>query len=248
MTVWHEEDSFWETMPMFSQDSWDRAHSEVDSVLALLEIEPPAAVLDLCCGVGRHSLELARRGFRVTGVDRTASYLKSARAMAKAEGLAVDFVQADMRDFTRPASFEAAINLFTSFGYFEDQEQDLQVLINVCQSLRHGGRLILEMMGKEILARIFLPRDWQELPDGSFFLQERTISQAWSWMENRWILIKDGQTSEHKISHRIYDGTGLQALLIKAGFESIALYGGLSGAPYDQEARRLVAVAQKPVH
>lgn len=247
MAVWHEQDGFWETMPMFSEHQWEIAPEEVDAIISLLGIEPEMEVLDLCCGVGRHSLELARRGYRVTGIDRTAAYLKIARDKAMAEDLELEFVQADMRRFVRAGSFDAAINLYTSFGFFEDAAEDQQVIDNLYRSLRPGGTLVMEMMGKEVLARIFLPRDWQELPDGSLFLQEREVTRDWTWMENRWILIKDGQRSEYAVSHRVYDGEGLKALLLNAGFESVSLYGGLGGEPYDREARRLTALARKDV-
>jgi hypothetical protein len=103
----------------------------------------------------------------------------------------------------------------------------------------------MEMMGKEVLARIFAPRDWQETPDGTLWLQERKVSQDWTWMENRWIVIKEDQRTEYSVEHRIYDGAGLRRLLLEAGFESVLLFGSLDGTPYDNTARRLVAVAQK---
>ncbi len=245
MTAWHEQDDFWETVPLFGQERLEVAPQEVDSVISLLGIEPGASVLDLCCGVGRHSLELARRGFRVTGVDRTAAYLQTARQNAATEDLEVEFIQADMREFVRPVAFDAAINLFTSFGYFEDPDEDRQVADALCRSLKPGGALVMELMGKEVLARIFLPCDWQELPDGSLFLQERVVKRDWTWIENRWILVKDGQRREYEISHRLYDGAGLKQLLLDAGFESVALYGDLDRAAYDTDARRLVALARK---
>jgi len=104
----------------------------------------------------------------------------------------------------------------------------------------------MEMMGKEVLARIFRPCDWRELADGSLFLQERRVCHDWTWIENRWILVKDRQRKEYRLGHRLYDGAGLRALLLQAGFESVALYGDLTGTPYDTGARRLVAVARKP--
>ena len=70
MIVWHERDSFWEIMPLITERHWEMAPNEVEFVVSALGIEPGAAVLDLCCGMGRHSVELARRGYRVTGVDR----------------------------------------------------------------------------------------------------------------------------------------------------------------------------------
>ncbi len=246
MTVWHERDDFWETMPMFSERLLVEASREVDVLIALLGIEPGATILDMPCGVGRHSLELARRGFAVTGVDRTAAYLQIAREGAVTGDLDLEFVQADMRTFVRPAAFDVALNLWTSFGYFEDPAEDRQVAENFYRSLKAGGSLLMEMMGKEVLARVFLPRDWQELPDGSFYLQERKVSRDWTWAENRWILLRpDGRRHEYSVTHRIYDGAGLRALLLDVGFAQVDLYGSLAGEPYDVEARRLVAVARK---
>jgi SAM-dependent methyltransferase len=230
---------------MFGEEHWEMAPAEVDAVVALLGIKPGAAVLDLCCGVGRHALELARKGFRVTGVDRTLAYLRTAREKATAEHLELDLVQDDMRDFVRPLAFDAAVNLYTSFGYFKDPVDDRKVVENLLHSLRPGGTLAMEMMGKEVLARIFLPHDWQELPDGSLFLQERRVTRDWTWMENRWILIEGTQKKEYAVDHRIYDGEGLRGLLLGAGFDSVTLHGDLSGSPYDTTAKRLVAVARK---
>jgi SAM-dependent methyltransferase len=245
MATWHEQDGFWETMPMFSEESWEIAPAQVDCAASLLGIESGAAVLDLCCGVGRHSLQLARLGFRVTGVDRTAAYLRSAREKADAEHLELEFVQADMREFVRPAAYDGAINLYTSFGYFEDPADDEKVVENLFRSLTPGGTLVMEMMGKEVLARIFLPSDWQEMPDGSLLLQERRVTYDWSWIDNRWILVNGAQRSEYAFGHRIYDGAGLKTLLRDAGFGSTTLHGDLQGSPYDTAAERLVAVARK---
>jgi hypothetical protein len=104
----------------------------------------------------------------------------------------------------------------------------------------------MDLMGKEPLARIFQAHDWHELDDGTLYLQERKVVRDWTWFENRWILIRpDGQRHEFAVSHRIYDGAALRALLREAGFETVDLYGGLDGAPYDHRARRLVVVARK---
>ncbi|MBA7619403.1 hypothetical protein ES703_26742 [subsurface metagenome] len=94
---WHENDAFWETLaPMvFREQMWANVPLELDGVISLLKISPRARVLDLCCGPGRHSLELARRGFKVTGVDRTKLYLDEAQRQAEAEGLKIEFVQDD---------------------------------------------------------------------------------------------------------------------------------------------------------
>ncbi len=247
MKPWHEQDGFWETTgpAMFGEQRLAAAPADIEATVALLGIEPGANVLDLCCGVGRHSIELARLGYRVTAVDRTQAYLNQASSRAEAEGLTVEFVRADMREFCREAAYDAVVNLYTSFGYFEDIEEDRRVACNVHRSLVPGGAFVIEMMGKEVLARIYQARDWTEMDDGTLMLQERTLSQDWSWMENRWIFIVDGVRTEFLLSHRIYSAAELKGLLAGCGFAETNAYGDLDGAPYDQTARRLVVVARK---
>lgn len=247
MDTWHEQDDWWEATAqvMFRQRAWDAAPQQVEQVLALAGIEPPAHVLDMPSGVGRHSIEFARLGCTVTAVDRTASYLKRAQARAEELGLKVEFVQADMREFDRPDAFDLAVNLSTSFGYFEDQADDRRVLRNFLESLRPGGALVMDLMGKEVLARIFRPHDWLELEDGTLLLEKRQVRGDWSWMDNEWILVRDGERRVYPLSHRLYSAAELKALLAGAGFTSARAYGDLAGADYDHDARRLVIVARK---
>ena len=243
---WHEQDEFWNTFAptLFTEEHWSRAPEEVEHVISLLGIKAGARVLDLCCGTGRHSLELVRRGFRVTGVDRTQRYLDSASEQADEEGLEIEFVLDDMRTFCRADVFDAVINVYTAFGYFEDQEDDRQVVMNVFRSLRSGGVFLLDMMSKEVLARKFRERDWRE-EDGVLILQEREIARNWSWIENRWILLKGNERTEFRLSHRLYSATELMSLLTTCGFGQVDAYGDLEGGPYDHTASRLVVVGRK---
>ena len=244
--TWYEQDDFWEKWAsvLFPEERWEKAPEEVDNLILRLGISPGATLLDLCCGPGRHSLEFARRGFSVVGVDRTETYLRKARSLAKTEGLELEFVREDMRTFCRPDSFDAAINLFTSFGFFEDAKDDELVAKNVHVSLKDGGFFLIDTVGKEILARIFRERDWYDV-DGAMMLEERRVTQNWSWIENRWILVKDGKADEFEFGFRLYSAAELSALLRGCGFEAIEVYGDLAGAPYDHEAKRLVVVARK---
>lgn len=244
MAVWHEDDAFWEAFGpvMFTEDRWRAAPVEVEAIVNLLDLAPSATVLDLGCGVGRHALELARRGFQVTGVDRTAAYLAEAQSRAEEEGLPDRFVAADMREFVRPGAFDAVLSLYTSFSYFEEPEDNLRVLENVADSLKAGGKFLLQMNSKEVLARIFQARDWRE-QDGVFFLQERSVSKNWSWMNNRWVLIRGGRVHESHVGHWIYSAKEMVDMLLDAGFEDVDVYGDLDGSPYDHVARQLVTVA-----
>lgn len=245
-TPWFEDDAFWAMFEpsMFGEERWQLAAREAAPLAKLLQLEPGASVLDLCCGPGRFSLELARRGFEVTGVDRTALYLAEARRRAKKEKLDAEFVRADMRQFARPRAFDACINMFTSFGYFENPADDLKVCGRVLRSLRPGGRFLIQTAGKEWLAHNFQPTDWRE-EAGAFILEERKVAPGWTGLENRWVLIRKGRVREFRFFLRIYSGVELADLLRRAGFARVDLYGGLDGEPYDHTTRWLVAVGRK---
>lgn len=247
MSEWYESDDFWSTFKgsMFDEQAWEHAEDEVDDLLALAGAEPGARILDLCCGPGRHTIELSRRGYRVTGVDRTAEFLEECRERADAEGLDVDLAHSDMRDFVAPGEFDVAVNLLTSFGYFADAADDMKVLHNLLESLRPGGILVLETVGKEVIARIFQRRDWRE-HEGDFYLYERTVRDGWGWMDNRWIRIDASGRHEFALGHRLFSAEELCALVRDAGFEDATAYGALDGRAYDTEARRLVVRARKP--
>ena len=242
---WYENDRFWAVIDYLLSDPKRPIEQETAQIKKLLNISDGAAVLDLCCGTGRYSVELARSGFRVTGVDRTPAYLNKARELAAEAGVDVEYVESDMRQFRRDGAFDAVVNLFTSFGYFEDPEDDLRVLRNVHASLRPGGRLVMDMAGREALAAKYTPRDWTELPDGALLLFDRDVLPGWSELRNRWIFIKNGERTEFNFTHRIYTGDSLARALSDAGFEVEGIYGSLDGSPYDRSATRLVAVGKK---
>lgn len=249
MAEWFDRDDFWaEFAPiLFGSERWEAVPEGANHILGCLGIAPGATILDLCCGPGRYSLEFARRGFRVTGVDRTVAYLDEARRRAAAEGLTIELIREDMRTFVYPGAFDAAVNLFTSFGYFEDPADDLRVALNLYETLRPGGKVFMEMMGREILAARFRERDWDwvDREKGVYFLEERKLRSGWDWIETTWTLVRGAEAVTRTFSHRLYAGSELAALLLRAGFESVELFGSLDGAPYDQNAKRLVVVGTK---
>jgi SAM-dependent methyltransferase len=246
MTPWYEDDRFWAMLEpqLVSDEKIRTAGDDAANAALLMKLRPGAHVLDLGCGPGRHSLELAKSGFRVTGVDRTTRYLDVARANAAAHRVEVEYVQEDMRAFRRQDAFDGAINLFTSFGYFEDPEDDRRVLRNLRTSLRPGAGLVLEMIGKETIARIYTRKDWLEYPDGSLFLAEREVVPGWDLMRNRWIYVRDGRRVEFDFTHRIFSAGELKQLLEGQGFRVEGIYGALDGRPYDRESMRLVVLAR----
>lgn len=243
---WFESEDFWRDFYpyMFSLDRFAAAKDEVSRVMTLTE-RSSGKLLDLACGPGRHAVEFAQRGFHVTGVDRSTFLLDRAREHASQAGASVEWVLEDMRRFLRPGTFDLACNLFTSFGYFEDEQDDLRVLQNLQQSLKDDGVLVIECLGKERLARVWQNAICTELADGSLLVQRPQLLKDWCRIRSEWTLIKDGHARSFSFEHTIYSGRELKNLLLGSGFNEVQLFGDLQGSTYNLEATRLVAVARK---
>jgi len=247
MAEWFADDALWEAIyPFEFPDTVIAAgETQVANVLRLRGVPQSGSALDLGCGPGRHAIALASRGFAGTAVDLSAFHLAKAKQSAANARLAIELVRADMRAFVRPDSFHLALSLFTSFGYFDDAEDDLRVLRNVHQSLRPGGALVMEVIGKEYLARVFQATVSHKAPDGSLLVERHAIRDDWTRVSNEWTVITGSQARTFDFSLRVYSGRELRDLLGQAGFSSVDLYGGLDGRRYGLEAERLVAVASK---
>jgi len=245
MTETLQTESFWTDFApfIFSEERMEAAPAEIEQVLALAGVAEGDA-LDLCCGIARHSVELAKHGLRVTGVDATRPLLERARQRAAEVGVEIEFVEANMRDFVRPEAFDLAVNLFSSIGYLS-REDDLQVMRNLHTSLRPGGVGVVETMSREVLARKYLQTVSQELPDGSLLVDRHRILDDWTRIESTWTLIRDGTVKTHCFTLNLYAGDEMRRALQTAGFGEVKLFGSLEGAPYDHEAKRLIAVARK---
>ncbi len=247
---WFADEGFWEEMAelMFDRRRLEGTASEVDRIVDLIGAPPGGAVLDMPCGFGRHSLALARRGYRVTGVDLSPGYLRRLRGELAGLGElpgSLEVLRADMRSFRREAAYDAAINLYSSFGYFPDIEEDRRVLENLLASLKPGGVLLMELMGKEVLARDFRERRFFER-DGLILLERARIVEGWGAVETHWTLIRGARRRDRSLRTRLYSAAVLGGMLRRVGFASVAVYGSLYRAPYDHRAERLVLLARKP--
>ena len=243
---WFEDDSFWrELYPyMFTEGRFAAAPQEVDQILALTNFEG-RTILDLACGPGRHSVEFAGRGYQVTGVDRTSFLIELGQERAARAGVGVEWVKSDMREFVRPNSFDLALSMFTSLGYFETNEEERRVLRNIRESLRPGATLLVEMAAKERLAQIWAPANRHSFPDGAVLFESREVYDDWSRIRQEWTLIKDGRARSFPFTHSIYSGRELKTELLLAGFGEVRLFGDLLGQPFGMGAPRLVALATK---
>ncbi len=244
---WFDDDTFWREMYpfMFPEQRFAATAEQVENALTLTK-PSGKTVLDLCCGPGRCSIALAQAKFKVTGVDQTKFLLDKARAKARAAKTKIEWIQMDMRDFVRAGAFDLVLSMFTSFGYFDDKNEDLQVLRNIFTNLRPGGVCLIDVMGKERLAKILQPTTSEVLPDGTKVVQRHEIFDNWTRVRNEWILIRKGRSKSFHFHHTIYSGQELRDRMEQVGLTDVKLYGNLDGDEYGPNAQRLIAVGHSP--
>jgi ubiquinone/menaquinone biosynthesis C-methylase UbiE len=201
-------------------------------------------LLDVPCGYGRHAIPLARAGYRVTGVDRSPTLLAEARRRA-GDDKPPELVEADYRELPFPdESFDAALNLFTSLGFYGDEE-DVKALTEIGRVLRPAARLVIETMHRDRLVHGFHEQDWQLVGEGRLLLEQRTFDAASGVAQTTQTLIdKTGERDSRSFSVRVYTATELVAMLLRAGFAEAKCYGDLDGGPFDTRTR-LVIVARR---
>jgi len=244
---WFASEAFWERFYplMFHDAQFTLAVETVPKIVALTGVTG-GSLLDLACGPGRYAVPFAQAGFHVTGVDRSRFLLDKGRDRAGQAEATVEWVEADMRDFVRPGAFDLAINVFTSFGYFDDAAENRRVLENIFASLKPGGVFLFDHIGKEIIAGKFQPTQADTQPDGSVIIQRRTVIDDWSRIDVEWIVLEGNRASSYRMRHWLYSAREFRDLLTSVGFSEIAIYGGFDGSPYGPGCQRLIAVAKKP--
>ncbi|MEU5342760.1 methyltransferase domain-containing protein [Streptomyces sp. NPDC020766] len=244
---WYEDDGFWSD---FSETMFSgRRRTETEGVVAkspLLEFPPGSRVLDLCCGPGVYLVPLARRGYAVTGVDLSPVMLERAGAVCEEAGAEVRLVRADMLTHVDPGSYDVVLNVFTSFGYFDAPDDNERVLRNAYDSLVPGGQLLIDVMGKEVLAGWIGRPQVVELDGGAYVVQRDTVLDNWTRLRTDWTLVRDGIAREASITSFLYSAAELRALFEAAGFTDVCCYGDFDGGPYDNHAKRLIVRGTRP--
>lgn len=222
----------------------EMTRQEVDFLYKVLRLEPPAKVLDVPCGGGRHALALAERGLEVTGVDLSADFLTAARAGSAERGLAVAWEQRDMRDLPWSGAFDAAYCLGNSFGYLDDAG-NADFLKAVAAALKPGARFVLNTgTCAESALPAYRERFWYLVGDLYFLIQNR-YDHVRGRLETEYSFIRDGKAESHWGFQRVYTYRQLVGLLEDAGFQEIEGYSSVNLEPYRLGAQQLFLAATK---
>lgn len=247
MSEWFEKEDFWLNYApiMFDDARWAEAPTVAQYVKDIANLKDGDSVLDAGCGVGRISVELAALGLDVTGVDIIQSELDAAAENAEAEGVPLTLIKTDLRTFKSTKKYDCAINLYTSFGYCDTIQEDMDILKNIAASLKEGGTFILECTSRESAILYFTAGEKFDRA-GFHVTTEFSVEGAWEGLRSRWILQDDnGNTIDHVFTQRLYSAADLCNRMKECGFSQAKAYGDFDFSPYDQNLRTMIIVAKK---
>src|SRR5689334_6480458 len=228
---------------------------EIDLLIRSAGLEPNDRILDLCCGQGRHVLELARRGFKsVTGIDRSRYLIRLARKRARQRNLPVSFHEGDARRFRAgDSSFHCVTILGNSFGYFDREEDDIAVLAAVKRALASNGTLVMDLTDGEWMRTHFEPRSWEWVDQNHFVCRERGLAGDGERLISREVVVhaERGVIADQFYAERLYSRARITELLERVGFTNIrfhALIGADSARNQDlgMMAHRMFMTCEAP--
>ncbi len=222
-------------------------HQEIDRFIEILKLAPEHKILDLCCGQGRHSMELARRGFiEVEGLDRSHYLIQRAKTQARKESLKLRFKEGDARKLPYPAdTFDTVMILGNSFGYFDTIHDDLRVLKEVFRIIKPRGRILIDVADGDFIRRNFEARSWEWIDKKYFVCRERSLSVDQQRLISREVIthVDKGVMADQFYAERLYTAESIIDLLKDAGFVDVEVNGGL--VPESQRNQDLGMMAQR---
>ena len=230
----------------FFQKPPEEIHREVDFIADALQLRNGMNILDVGCGPGRHALELAARKYRVTGIDISRKLIHAARRKAEDSQISgATFIRADMRHMTFTRAFDAAISVFTSFGYFSEADNE-RVIRNVASALRPGGRFLLDIINKDWLIANFQKSRTSTSENVTMTEIVDHFDPDSGIFSSTWIFERDGQeTGRFTPTLKIYSQEEITILLEKCGFQIEKLMGDYTGSDFTPQSPRAVIVARK---
>jgi SAM-dependent methyltransferase len=219
------------------------AEKHINFITSAIDLKPSAKILDLACGAGRHSVLLARKGYVVTAVDLSDVLLNEAIRIASMEQLKINFVKSDIRYLQIDDSFDLIINLFTSFGYFQTDDENFVLFQKAYQLLKQGGYFIFDFFNKHHLLKNLKPLT-EENGNGKKTVQKRFVREG--RIEKIIEILSSEGKKVYNESVKLYSPTELKNKLIEIGFEIINIYGDFECNKFDLDnSERFITVCRK---
>ncbi|HID52530.1 MAG TPA: class I SAM-dependent methyltransferase [Anaerolineae bacterium] len=222
----------------------ERTAVETNFIEAQLHLPAGARILDVGCGFGRHSIELARRGYVVTGIDPAAAMIAAAQEQAREANVAVDFRQTRGEDFTTDILYDAAICLFTSLGQMGPDGDNSSLVQRVYEALKPGGLFMVELPQRDTAVTQLRPSD--KFGDGEQYTAvTRQYNPADQTITETFRLIAPEETRTYTLHYRLYSRAALETLLTQSGFTIQAAYSDYTGAPLADDAATMILIGGK---
>ena len=244
MSTWYE--SWFESpwyMKLYRHRTEDEAREAIDLVQHVARVPHGARVLDLACGYGRHALALAEAGYNVIGLDYSRYLIKRAHEIFPHER--VEYVVGDMRGPYDGGPFDAIVNFFTSFGYFDEDAENARVFDAVHDALAPGGRFVMDFLNAEVVRRTLVPES-MDLVDGATVIQERAIEEPFV---KKTIIINNPCSYELEFEESVwlYSADDLRRMATNAGLVVDHIIGDYDASPFHpEESPRCILIAHRP--
>jgi len=223
----------------------EQTRREVGFLIEALELSKDTRIADIGSGLGRHALELARRGFeRITGLDNNRIFTEESRARAALENLNPRFVNADARDISFREEFDAAYIWMNLLGYFDDPEDNMRILASAARSLKSGGRLLMDLMNRDWVIGNFSPKGCKQI-EREYVLEERRLDLQTSTVHSIWTMFTRTGTFKREMKLRLYSLHELIRMLQQAGLRFREAWGSLGMEPATYDSYHLKILARK---
>ncbi|MFC1492439.1 class I SAM-dependent methyltransferase [candidate division KSB1 bacterium] len=244
MAAWYEEWFGDDYVKLYNHRDELESVEFIKTLKTILKIKKEQKILDLCCGAGRYSIELAKRGYRVTGIDLSEALIKTAHNNATESGLKIDFIIRDMRDIQFKEHFDGVVNMFTSFGYFKSDEENEKVIKAAADSLKLKGWFVLDFMNREYTLENLLPYD-ESVNDEIKVVQKRRFNNDYGRIEKEILITREGVQKGYLESVRLYSVPELRAMFERNGLWIFKEFGDYDGTELADESPRAILIGIK---
>jgi cyclopropane fatty-acyl-phospholipid synthase-like methyltransferase len=232
-----------EYLKVYKHRDEKEAEELVELVLNNISLRENGNVLDLASGFGRHAILFAKRGFNVTAVDLSESLLSIAKDNVQSAGVDINFVHSDIRQFQPDLHYDLIVNLFTSIGYFEKDEENYFILRKVYDLLADNGFFVLDYFNKNFVVNNLVAQTVDEIDDGTitqnrFIEGERIVKEI--------TIERKGKVNKFHESVRMFSSEELLNMLEKLGFNKLNIFGDFRGNPFELETSpRIIIIVNK---